>query len=149
MSDDISAVEKSIQEILIDLMDEKVMSAGIQDSSKRGLEATMDIGRSTILNVMKLPHFGRHQEVNACVKLLLSCLNCGYLLLDRRITVDLKLIHRITRLSMQGPNPQEFYPGKVVDCTLAQTIKDTYSDVEKGKRCYKVASIQNDAVCLA
>ena len=33
---------------------------------------TMDIVRSTVLNVMKIPHFGRHQEVNACVKLLLS-----------------------------------------------------------------------------
>jgi hypothetical protein len=26
---------------------------------------TMDIARSTILNVMKIPHFGRHREVNA------------------------------------------------------------------------------------
>jgi hypothetical protein len=33
---------------------------------------TMDIVRSTILNVMKIPHFGRHQEVNASVKILLS-----------------------------------------------------------------------------
>jgi hypothetical protein len=33
---------------------------------------TMEIGRSTIFNVMKIPHFGRHQEVNACIKLLLS-----------------------------------------------------------------------------
>jgi hypothetical protein len=33
---------------------------------------TMDIARSTILNVKKIPHFRRHQEVNACVKLLLS-----------------------------------------------------------------------------
>jgi hypothetical protein len=33
---------------------------------------TMYITRSTILNVMKIPHFGRHQEFNVCVKLLLS-----------------------------------------------------------------------------
>jgi hypothetical protein len=52
------------------------------------------------------------------------------------------------RLSMQGPDPQEFYPGKVADRALAQRIKDTYGDVEKGKRGYKVASIQN-AICLA
>jgi hypothetical protein len=32
---------------------------------------TMDLAQSTILNVMKIPHFGRHQKVNACVKLLL------------------------------------------------------------------------------
>jgi hypothetical protein len=33
---------------------------------------TMNLAQSTLLNVMKIPHFGRHQEVNACVKLLLS-----------------------------------------------------------------------------
>jgi hypothetical protein len=42
-----------------------------------------------------------------------------------------------------------FTPGKTVDHTLAQKIKDTYGDVEKGTRGYKVASIQNNAVCLA
>jgi hypothetical protein len=67
-----------------------------------------------------------------CVKLLLSCYHGGYLWLDRCITVDLTLIHRITRLSMQGPDPQDFYPGKATDRALAQKIKDTYGDVEKG-----------------
>jgi hypothetical protein len=110
---------------------------------------TMDIARSTVLNVMKIPHFGRHQEVNACIKLLLSCFHGGYLWLDRRITVDPALIHRITGLSMQGPDPQDFYPGKAADRALAQKIKDTYDDVEKGTRGYKVASIQNGAVHLA
>jgi hypothetical protein len=50
---------------------------------------------------------------------------------------------------MQGPDPQDFYPGKDADCTLAQIIKYTYGDVEKGKQGYKVASIQNGAVRLA
>jgi hypothetical protein len=49
---------------------------------------TMNLAQSTLLNVMKIPHFGRHQEVNACVKLLLSCFHGGYLWLDRCITVD-------------------------------------------------------------
>jgi hypothetical protein len=69
---------------------------------------TMNLVQSTLLNVTKIPHFGRHQEANACVKILLSCYHGGYLLLDRHITVDLTLIHRITRLSMQGPDPQDF-----------------------------------------
>jgi hypothetical protein len=56
---------------------------------------TMNLAQSTILNVMKIPHFGRHQEVNACVKLLLSCYHGGYLWLDRCITIDPMLIHRI------------------------------------------------------
>jgi hypothetical protein len=81
---------------------------------------TQNLAQSTLLNVMKIPHFGRHQEVNACVKLLLSCYHGGYLWLNRRITVDPTLINRITGLSMQGPDPQEFYPGKTSDRALAQ-----------------------------
>jgi hypothetical protein len=50
---------------------------------------------------------------------------------------------------MQGPDPQDLYPGKVADRTLEHRIKDPYGDVEKGKRGYKVASIQNGAVHLA
>jgi hypothetical protein len=92
-----------------------------------------ELAQSTILNVMKIPHFGRHQEVNACVKLLLSCYHGGYLWLDRHITVDPTLIHLITGLSMQGPDPQQFYPGKTSDRSLAQRIKEDYGDVEKGK----------------
>jgi hypothetical protein len=42
---------------------------------------------------------------------------------------------------MQGPDPQDFYPGKSTDHALAEKIKDTYGDVEKGMRGYKVASI--------
>jgi hypothetical protein len=49
---------------------------------------TMNLAQPTLLNVMKIPHFVRHQEVNACVKLLLSCYHGGYLWLDRHITVD-------------------------------------------------------------
>jgi hypothetical protein len=38
----------------------------------------------------------------------------------RRITVDPILINQIIGLRMQGPDPQEFYLGKTVDCALAQ-----------------------------
>jgi hypothetical protein len=85
-----------------------------------------------MLNVMKIPHFG-HQEVNAWVQLLMSCYNGGYLWLDRRIIVDLTLIHRITGLSLKSPDPQQFYPRKTSDCSLAQHIKESYGEVEKGK----------------
>jgi len=40
---------------------------------------TQNLAQSTLLNVMKIPHFGWHQEVNACVKLLFSCYHGGYL----------------------------------------------------------------------
>jgi hypothetical protein len=58
--------------------------------------------------------------VNACVKLLLSYYHGGYLWLNRCITVDLTLINQITGLSMQGPDPQDFYPGKTTDQLLAR-----------------------------
>jgi hypothetical protein len=70
--------------------------------------------------------------VNSCVKLLLSCYNGGYLWIDLHIIVDPTLIHRITGLSMQGPDLHKFYLGKTTDRTLTQNIKDTYDDVEKG-----------------
>jgi hypothetical protein len=50
---------------------------------------------------------------------------------------------------MQGHDPQDFYPGKTSDRALAQWIKETYGDVEKGTRGYKVASIQSSIVRLA
>jgi hypothetical protein len=61
--------------------------------------------QSTLLNVMKISHFVRHQEVNTCVKLFLSFYHGGYLWLNHRITMDPTLINRITGVSMQGPNP--------------------------------------------
>jgi hypothetical protein len=108
-----------------------------------------ELAQSTLLNVMKIPHFGCHQKVNACVKLLLSCYHGRYLWLDRRITVDLVLIHWIIDLSVNSPDPQQFYLGKASDRSLAQRMKEAYREVEKGKRGYKVASIQDGIVCLA
>jgi hypothetical protein len=108
-----------------------------------------DIMRLMILNVMKIPHFGRHQEVNACIKLLLSCYHGGYLWLDRCITMDPTLIRLVTRLSMQGPDPHQLYLAKASDRFFPQRIKEAYNDVDKGKRGYKVASMQDGIMCLA
>jgi hypothetical protein len=79
----------------------------------------MNLEQSTLLTIMKIPHFDRHQEVNACVKLLLASYHGGYLWVNRRIIVDLALINRITGLSMQGPDPQDYYLGKTVDRSLS------------------------------
>jgi hypothetical protein len=109
---------------------------------------TMNLSQSTLLNVMNIPHFDRHQEVNYCVKLLLESYHGGYLWLKRRITVDPVLINWIIGLSMQGPDLHEYYPGKTGDRALAQKIKEAYGDVEKGVQGYKVNSIKSGAVCL-
>jgi hypothetical protein len=63
--------------------------------------------------------------------------------------VDPALIHLITGLIMQGPDPHQFYPGKNSDHSLAQRIKVDYDNIEKGKKGYKVASIQDGTMRLA
>jgi hypothetical protein len=63
--------------------------------------------------------------------------------------MDPTLIHLIIGMSMQGPNPHQFYPGKTLDHSLPQRIKEDYDYVEKGKRGYKVASIQYGTVHLS
>jgi hypothetical protein len=45
MSKELSAVEESLKEVLIDLMNEKVMSVGIQASSMRGVQASSSTAR--------------------------------------------------------------------------------------------------------
>jgi hypothetical protein len=95
---------------------------------------------------MNIPHFGRHQEVNARVRLLLSYYCGGFLWLDQCITMDPILINQITGISMQGPDPQDFYLRKTADRALAQQIKETYGNLEKGTRGYKVSSIENATV---
>jgi len=97
---------------------------------------------------MDIQHFVHHQEVNACVKILLSFYHGGYFCLEKWITVDPTLIHQITGFSVKGPDPQPFYLGKASDHSLAQRIKEAYKEVDKGKRGYKVASIQDGVVRL-
>jgi hypothetical protein len=92
----------------------------------------MNLTKSTLLNVMKILHFSRHQEVTSCVKLLLASYHGGYLWLNHRITIDMSLINRITKLIMQGPDPHEYYPGKTMNHALSQKIKEAYGNVEKG-----------------
>jgi hypothetical protein len=105
--------------------------------------------QSTMLNVMKISHFSHHQEVNAYVKILLSRYHGGYMLLDWRITMDPALIHQIIGLRMKGLDLQHFYLGKASDHSLAQRVKESYDEVKKGKRGYKVDSIQDGVVHLA
>jgi hypothetical protein len=45
MSGEHSALEKSMEEILVDLMTKKVMSVGLQVSSTGGLKASPSTGR--------------------------------------------------------------------------------------------------------
>jgi hypothetical protein len=74
MSDDLSAIEKSVEEILIDLMAEKVMSAGAQASSTRGLQASSSNARRFGPSRTATEKRSKHRDDLANAKLIPSVL---------------------------------------------------------------------------
>ena len=60
---------------------------------------------SGLLNLLHIPHFTRSPELNAVVKVLLSCVHDGYLWLDHKIDVNVDVIHKIIGLSKVGAVP--------------------------------------------
>jgi hypothetical protein len=61
MSDEPSTIEKVVEEVLIDLMTQKVMSIGAQASSKRGVQASLSIARRSRPSVAAVKKRTKHQ----------------------------------------------------------------------------------------
>jgi hypothetical protein len=74
MSDELSAIEKSVEEVLIDLMAEKVMSTGIQASSTRGVQASPSTARRSGPSRPTAEKRTKHRDDLANVKLILTIL---------------------------------------------------------------------------
>lgn len=68
---------------------------------------------SGLLNLLRILHFGRSPELNAVVKVFLSCVHEGYLRLDGKIDLNVDVIHRITGLGKVGRDQE---------CTLLARI---------------------------
>ena len=109
--------------------DEFVPMAHVQHLVKPGL-----------LNLLEIPHFGRGPEVNAVVRMLLSCVHGGYLWLSNRIDINVDLIHRITGLSKTGNDPQINIDSNTKDTRLSAKQVADYK-LERGGRAYDVSSI--------
>jgi hypothetical protein len=60
----------------------------------RGLQKTC------LLNLFDITHFGWSQEINVCVKMLLSCVHEGYMWLNRTMSINTYLIVHIKGLSL-------------------------------------------------
>jgi len=54
-----------------------------------------------LLNLFDILHFGQIQEINVCVKMMLSCVHGEYSWIDRPISIDIYLIVCITYLPSQ------------------------------------------------
>jgi hypothetical protein len=85
MSGERSAVEKSVEEILVDLMTERVMSVGIQASSTGGLQASPSTGRRSSRTMTEKRR--KHRDDLANVKQIPSVLPDYIRLWLARLTV--------------------------------------------------------------
>jgi hypothetical protein len=82
--------------------------------------------KAGLLNLFDIPHFGWSQEINACVKMLLSCVHGGYLWLDRPISIDIDLIVHITGLPSQGLDPASMFFDKKKEKSLTESMKEKF-----------------------
>ena len=83
--------------------------------------------------------------MNAVVKVLLSCVHEGYLWLDRKIDLNVDVIHRINGLSKVGTDPGMHFVGKKLNWKLAAKITKEHK-VTKGMRAYDSVDIQDQAL---
>ena len=81
---------------------------------------------SGLLNLLRLPHFGRSAEVTAVVRILLSSVHGGYLWLGSRVDLNIDLIHRITGLSKTGKYPDIQVSRKTKDSKLPAALVKKY-----------------------
>lgn len=87
---------------------------------------------SRLLNLLCISHFVCSPKLNAIVKLLLSCVHDGYLWLDRKIDVNVDVIHRITGLSKVGANPALHFVSKILDRKLVVNLTKEFKLTKGG-----------------
>ena len=87
---------------------------------------------SGLLNLLQIPHFGRSNEINVVIKVLLSCVHGGHLWLDCRVDITIDLIHWITGLSKTGIDPTAHFVGKDQDKKLAARLIKMYNLTRRG-----------------
>jgi hypothetical protein len=63
------------------------------------------LAKNGILGLLDLPHFGRGQYANNCVKQLMAVTHGGYLWLEQLVSIDVELITYITGLPSRGEDP--------------------------------------------
>jgi len=69
----------------------------------------LGLERSGITNFLDVPHFGRRMQIMYCVKTLLSFMHGRYLWIECKISIDVDLIHKITKLPLEGEYPTSLF----------------------------------------
>lgn len=88
------------------------------------------LAHSGLLNLLCILHFARKPELNAVVKVLISCVHDRYLWLDRKIDVNMDIIHKITGLSKVGVDPTLHFIQKNLERKLVVKITKEFKLTE-------------------
>jgi hypothetical protein len=98
--------------------------------------------------LLEIPHFGRILEINACVKILLSCIHGGTLWIDPQVSINTQLIAWITGLQIKGEDLKTIFANKSREKSLSESMKDKFNTF-RGKQGLDVASTSYDVVRFA
>ena len=109
--------------------DDQYMCKRIDLATQAEVLASQDwierLAPSSLLNLLRIPHFGWSPELNIVVNVLLSCVHDRYLWLDHKMDLNVDVIHQIIVLSKVGEDPISHFLGKNLDRKLAtKLIKD-------------------------
>ena len=76
--------------------------------------------QAILLKMLNVPHFGRSPQVTVVIKQLLVLVHDRNLWIgNQKIAINGELIHRITGLPKEGPDPGIEFVGKHEDTKLA------------------------------
>ena len=92
-----------------------------------------NLALSGLLNLLCIPHFACIPELNAVVKVLISCVHDGYLWLDHKIELNVDVIHQITRLSKVGIDPTMHFVGKSLEKNISTKLTKEFN-LTKGEK---------------
>jgi hypothetical protein len=70
------------------------------------LQWATGLEKTGILGLLDLPHFGRGQYANSCVKQLMAVTHGGDIWLDKLVSIDVELIAHITGFPSRGMDPR-------------------------------------------
>jgi hypothetical protein len=106
------------------------------------------LAKNGILGLLDLPHFGRGQYANSCVKQLMAVTHGGYIWLEQLVSIDVELIAHITGLPSRGMDPTQFLEDKTKEKALAEEMKKKYG-TERGSRGIIIKRISDIATRMA
>jgi hypothetical protein len=106
------------------------------------------LAKNGILGLLDIPHFGRGQDANNCVKKMLVVTHGGYLWLEQTVSVDVEITAYITGLPTWGETPAQFFDDNTKEKALTDEMKNNYG-TERGSRRIIIKRISDTTTRMA